>query len=251
MPAIAAHYAFGNKVHDLLSEQVSDFLSEHKSLFTLGFQGPDPLFYYNPLSENPISRLGHDIHSRPAKEFFRSALDRKVAQGATLAYLLGVCCHYGLDRACHPFVNKVSGDSSIIHRSLESDFDLYIIRKHALSQPRYKMLCTDIDPSALAMAYEITERQAKTAVCSMSLNERVLMHPKAVRFAEKLLKKRAQFSTLCLKKEIHFRSECEQMSELFENAVATTADLVHRFYHAALSGIELSDFEENFEGDRC
>lgn len=73
MPAAYAHYRFGRDVLARLPGALGSAIESRRSFFDLGLQGPDPLFYYQPLRSNPVGQRGTLIHSQAALNFFRPA----------------------------------------------------------------------------------------------------------------------------------------------------------------------------------
>uniref|UniRef100_UPI003D7C7680 zinc dependent phospholipase C family protein n=1 Tax=Butyricicoccus sp. TaxID=2049021 RepID=UPI003D7C7680 len=107
--------------------------------FRWGAQGPDILFFYHPLTENSINRVGHRMHEERVDRMFQAltaACSHSHTPEAT-AYLLGYCCHYILDRSAHPFVTYIANyridplypqlSLSAQHNLCESELDRALI----------------------------------------------------------------------------------------------------------------------------
>ena len=90
-------------------------------LFNLGVHGPDILFYYHPLTTNPVNRVGHSMHLLSGRTVFRRLLALDDGSDTGFAYLAGLLCGvlavlmlltaadlppYGSDAA--PTVNEVA-----------------------------------------------------------------------------------------------------------------------------------------------
>ncbi len=250
MPAIAAHYKFGQLVADRLSEAIRHTIIENKELFDLATQGPDLLFYNNPFKKNDVSELGVRIHDEPARKFFDNILERKVAKNPQiLAYVLGALCHYGLDRACHPYVNAFADGDSARHTSLESDFDLVIIRRYEMYPKRYIYLPAKVDYAVIAAVYNITSDEVRRCLSQMRNFNRLFDFPSVIGVADNILKKQGVFSGLTLKKEPLFVEESEMLIKMFDGAVESTACLVEEFYKAVTQDKQIADnLEHNFDG---
>ena len=98
MPSAYAHLRFGWEVLSAIPTPYRAAAKNLTQLYNVGTQGPDPLFYYNPLVENPVDKQGHHCHAMTGKAFFEAALVRYRAapsEGAA-AYLFGVLAHYCL-----------------------------------------------------------------------------------------------------------------------------------------------------------
>ncbi len=250
MPASAAHYAFGKSVIKGLSAEILQLISENKNYFILGTQGPDLLFYHKPLSKSEISKLGHDIHSRSAEDFLSNCLKKDLKNNPpAFAYLLGFCCHYGLDRSCHPYVYSVVGDDNPLHISLETDFDKFIIKKHNLSLNRQKYLPIVSNVNQIAMLYDISEAEANSAMENFRRLTKLLDNYKFVKLAEKAFGKNGHYSNLSINKPMHYHCEAEELYRLFEGALLSTCDLLSNFYTAVMENLIMpDDFKENFDG---
>ena len=74
MPAAYAHMVFGMEVTAILPISAQESINRHPELFGIGLQGPDILFYYHPSETQAYVLYGHNIHKRPAADFFRYAL---------------------------------------------------------------------------------------------------------------------------------------------------------------------------------
>lgn len=51
MPAIYAHFVFGEKMKKVYSPQLKEKALHSPELFEIGLHGPDILFYYHPLGK--------------------------------------------------------------------------------------------------------------------------------------------------------------------------------------------------------
>ena len=133
MPALYAHNQFGNRVLQKLDAKKRGFLLKNLRQFRIGLQGPDYLFFYKPLSPNPISQIGFQIHERPASEFMtyaRKVIRENGTDSPEYAYILGFICHFALDSECHPFVAEEIEKTGIGHVELESEFEKFLMRKN-------------------------------------------------------------------------------------------------------------------------
>ena len=107
MPTTYAHDLFGKEVYKRLPSDMKALIRRHGDLYRIGLHGPDILFYYM-VSKNPVTQFGIEMHHEKARAFFEEGMRqvRRNDDEALLAYLLGFGCHYILDSACHPYVNK-------------------------------------------------------------------------------------------------------------------------------------------------
>lgn len=132
MPSTYAHGYFGALVRGQLPEEIQNRLLPEQDLYEIGLQGPDLLFYYNPLKRNPVSEEGNRLHQLTGREFFAEAADAlRQQEGETreagLAYLDGVVCHFVLDSMCHGYINEYEKLHGVPHAVIEGDFDRSLI----------------------------------------------------------------------------------------------------------------------------
>lgn len=134
MPAAYAHMVFGKELKAILPLSAQGSINRYPELFGIGLQGPDILFYYHPSETQAYVLYGHNIHKRPAADFFRYALVQleKLAdqeKEKATAYLMGFLCHFILDSNCHPIVRKHTIPGEASHRQIEREFDRFLMEK--------------------------------------------------------------------------------------------------------------------------
>ncbi len=251
MPAFTAHDQFGKQVFRRLPAHIRKAAKADTMLFRLGFQGPDVLFYYRPLKKNDISAYGVQIHRQSGKLFFSRLCQtyRENREPALLSYALGACCHYTLDRLCHPYVNAFANEDGRAHQWLEANFDLSASERCRCFHPRYLGLPKQVNQRVLAAAYGITEKQAAESVRSFRLFQHILDYRGAVKTAENLLGKEGKFSSLSLPLQNELPQQTADLHELFNEALPLCAKLAGAVFEAAQDeSVPLLHFEENFEG---
>ncbi len=134
MPAAYAHYRFGRDVLSRLPGALGSEIESRQSFFHLGLQGPDPLFYYQPLRSNALGQRGSLIHSQAALNFFRPAgeLLRRSPSPELYAYICGFICHFALDLHCHGCINRVASEGGPGHGEQEAELDRFLLRADGL-----------------------------------------------------------------------------------------------------------------------
>ena len=158
MPSAYAHLRFGREVLSDLPPKYRAISKAMNQLYTVGLQGPDPLFFYNPLAANRIAHQGNALHAMTGAAFFEEALKRyrQAPSEGGLAYLFGVLAHYCLDKTCHPLVNTLTQEGNLDHMELETEFDRFLLQKDGLlpphRQPVYKYLTLTRGERATAAA---------------------------------------------------------------------------------------------------
>ena len=139
MPAIATHYLFGQEVYRRLIEKnrkdIIALIRKYRQDFNIGLQGPDPMFYYNPLHKNEVVEYASRIHDRSGVEFMNNAKEHitRSKDFRALAYTLGFVCHYALDSEAHPTVNRLGKDSKG-HIQIETELDREILLREILKR---------------------------------------------------------------------------------------------------------------------
>ncbi len=183
MPAIYAHNRFGEAVVATLPPTFQKYLAQYNEAFCLGTQGPDILFYHQPLKSNPIKKRGMDLHLASAESFFVRQGTRlwteklvKIQDGEILsdspdaAYIAGFICHFTLDAHAHPDIYKLE-DTGISHGRIESEFDKYLLRKDGRPVRGYhtgqQITPTNGAAEACAEALDVTVEEATLSIKTM------------------------------------------------------------------------------------
>jgi len=95
------------------SRRIFEGVLKRRSLYHLGAQGPDPLFFYKcfPFSgKGPLKDLGHTMHRQKTGAFLQKGFERlqNVSYDKNwiniAVYMCGFICHFTLDRMLHPYV---------------------------------------------------------------------------------------------------------------------------------------------------
>ena len=184
MPASYAHYRFGREVLALLPEEQRRRLKDHRDMFDIGLHGPDVFFYYHPLWDNPVSRVGYAMHEKSGREVFRrfAALWEKGGrEEAEWAYLCGFLCHFALDSSCHGYVDEMAA-MGVSHTLLEMELDRSFLVTDGLDPVKHDLV-RHIHPSTanarvIARFFpRVTERQAEAALTGMVQGHHLLMAP--------------------------------------------------------------------------
>ena len=263
MPAIYAHDTFGNRVMELLSGEIRDIIWKYRVQFRIGLQGPDYLFFYEPLSKNEINQTGYRIHEEPAEKFMSGAfqvIEEKGTDSMEYAYLMGFICHFALDSECHPFVSEQMRVTGAGHIHIESEFEKYLMYRDHVDPFRYRI--GDIVPTddrtagCIAGFYDgITPVQAKRALQQMRFFKNALVAPgKAQRAALHLIMKASgsydsmEGHLLKLKDDMRCRDSNAGLFSRYEKMVPVAAELIRGVHQTIVDGAPLCPrFERNFE----
>lgn len=189
MPSTYAHYRFGNEILKCLPDKQKQIILSYPDLFYIGLHGPDLLFYYKPVSSNPVNRTGFGMHERPASEFFISAgkvlRDNQFAS-AHVAYIYGFLCHFALDRECHGYIDEKIASSGVSHVEIEAEFDRILLERDGFN-PVSKKLTDHIHPSyesaqvISSFFEEISEKEVYKSIKSMVFYNNILCAPQKIK----------------------------------------------------------------------
>lgn len=128
MPNIWTHILFGQEI--LQRTGMEHWLKgETRSLFHLGCQGPDPLFYHHFLPwqwDKRMNELGERMHEDHCGDFLISMFRSLQGSGdgeRALVYACGFLLHHVLDRNAHPYIFARSGFKRWNHQRFEIILD--------------------------------------------------------------------------------------------------------------------------------
>lgn len=142
MPTTYAHYRFGAAMLGQMPADVSRTVKRHRRLYDVGLHGPDLFFFYKPMLDTRIGKMGSKFHRQTGREFF-SRVCRNLRMEPSeegQAYLYGVLCHYALDSQCHPLIIKRSQEGIASHSSIETEFDRFLLETDGKTPPDHMRL---------------------------------------------------------------------------------------------------------------
>lgn len=185
MPSTYAHYKFGKQVLEQYPAPLADVVRAHRQLYNIGLHGPDILFYYKALTNNPVNAVGFGMHGKPAREFFAPAKEAYAAaedKGSALAYLLGFVCHFALDSACHGYIENKIAVSGVTHTEIESEFDRSLLlqdgRDPLSAKLTYHIAPSEANARVIAPFFAgVNEKQVEKALRSMLFYNELLRAP--------------------------------------------------------------------------
>ena len=229
MPAVAAHYYFGQDVLKLLAGDIKELIEGHKPAFDLGLQGPDILFYYKVWKKNEVVRLGHELHRENADTLILKALKniKKSESPEARAYMLGFACHFVLDSTFHGRISELAAKDRE-HRELEAELDRQVMEKCCGSSRqksnRHRFLKLETrEISWMRLIYpELSEDVIRKCFGSFIFLTRILDSKnnavkRLIGLAEKALHKEGIFSSMMLREEHsekYFQPAREIISEM-------------------------------------
>ncbi|MGI6085354.1 MAG: zinc dependent phospholipase C family protein [Acetivibrionales bacterium] len=128
------------------SRRIFEGVSKKRSLYHLGAQGPDPLFFYKcfPYSgKGPLKDLGNTMHDKRTGAFLLRGFEKlqNVSYDKSwmniAIYMSGLICHFTLDRMLHPYVSWAESQwiwgmdgtpRTVTHQQLEIALDVIMWR---------------------------------------------------------------------------------------------------------------------------
>ncbi|MGL5677561.1 MAG: zinc dependent phospholipase C family protein [Cellulosilyticaceae bacterium] len=147
MPDTISHYLFGlDTTKNIPESPLYRIIKEHRNLFFIGCQGPDPMYYHRPYKKENYSYVAARMHSEQTGYFLSSSLcylkkfkDTPQFFEPCLAYICGMLCHYALDTTTHPYIFYLGGrfipdDPSThkykgLHKQIEMALDALLLQE--------------------------------------------------------------------------------------------------------------------------
>ena len=183
MPAAYAHRRFGEELISYLPPSFQKGLAPYMDTFFLGTEGPDVMFYHQPLKSNPVRKKASTMHYATGKSFFLRQGNRLLTEklvkkegggyvpdSADAAYILGFLCHYLVDVHLHPLVYELE-ETGVPHGRIESEFDKVMLRKDGKPIRGYNTTSPlgnePYTVKACAAALDIQEHEAAKAIKTM------------------------------------------------------------------------------------
>ena len=120
MPDIIVHTHMGQEVYDRLG------LTVDRDVFAFGLLGPDPFLFYRcfiPPFVHRVNRYSSVMHREHTGDFLIELAQRSRKNPELFAYLAGFLCHYALDSATHPYINRKAKNDIAMHIAIEHRLD--------------------------------------------------------------------------------------------------------------------------------
>ena len=255
MPAVYAHRRFGEKVLAACQNDVArTAIESYPDLYNIGLQGPDILFYYDPLRKNPYKAAGDAMHNAPAAPFFQAGaahVNGRPEGQALLSYLLGFLCHFALDSECHSYIEYEIGRSGHRHVAIETALDGALMEKDGVdwraANPAGYIVVSEATARTIARVVPAGREQVRQCLTNMKLVNRLLMPacgPKNY-LTQRVLQLAGQWDTLgglliyALDRPAYARS-CARLEQLAEGAVPVALELMDSLCDHIAYGTPLS-----------
>ncbi len=269
MPALYAHYRFGEEVLKSLPDCFSAHVEKYPQAFALGTQGPDILFYHQPMKKNEIRSYGTYLHSLAAEQFYldmaklllenangESSEEVLTKNGAFAAYICGFLCHFTLDVSTHKYID----DNSLVpptHGKIESEFDKYLLKKDGLPIRGYNTATPIKDENgtseACAKALGVPQENISTAIKTIRKINRYftkkceLFHCLA-HLVLKIAGMERKFGDMFVhKKDDPLCKEiCMVLNDKFEKAIPLGASLIEEYFSSLPALVQANKLNEIF-----
>jgi hypothetical protein len=263
MPTTYAHYKFGKDVTNALPRPLQTAIQNNREMFEIGLHGPDILFYYDILAENPIGELGVHLHQQNADRFFQRAA-RIILQSenpaAARAYIYGFICHYILDSECHKYIEKMSHVSGLSHHEIEMEFDRYLLTEGHINPLTFvgakNIQATRENARLIAPFFDdLSEAQVLKSLQHMKRCHKWMQVPTAKRrqlltTAMKVMRCYDSKSGMIMSEEANPRCQeyCLLLKKLFAGAVPLAVGMIVKYQKVLFQDAPLPErFEQRFD----
>ncbi|MHB1314808.1 MAG: zinc dependent phospholipase C family protein [Christensenellales bacterium] len=262
MPAVTAHYYFGQEVLRRLDTEIAAVAIEHKDCFDLGLQGPDLLFYYKPYKRNAINGLGIAMHDENASVPVSTAIEsiRKTRDEKALAYLLGFVCHFVLDSSLHGDISRVAPTHEA-HFCLEAEMDRQIIRLHYHNKPhqfkRHALVKLNtrefgwLSPIYPNISLKTLKKTCRSIVYYLKvLRTKGSFKYRLLLFTEKAIRCQGSFTSMivCPRPREAYSNDAQRLCARFREIAPAGAKAVENIYACVKeNALLLPLFDKNFE----
>ena len=120
MPDIIVHAHMGAEVCERLRPDID------RDIFAFGLLGPDPYLFYRffvPPFRHRVNRYASVMHRERTGDFLTELAARSRGSREMFSYLAGFLCHYALDAATHPYINRKAKNDIAVHIAIEHRLD--------------------------------------------------------------------------------------------------------------------------------
>lgn len=244
MPSTYAHYRMGQEVRRQMKKKEKTIIENYLDLFQIGLHGPDILFYYHPLTDNSVNRVGFGLHEKSRYSFFERATKVVKEHGcdqAYLAYVYGVICHFALDVTCHGYVDEKIRMSGISHGEIEVEFDRELMVRDGFNPISHRLTNHIKSSSETANVIKdfydgISETQVDKALKNMNFYNDLLLAPSRIKrnFIYALLKVSGNYKEMHglivnYKKNERCADSTQKLMELYETAKNLAVRLIQEY----------------------
>lgn len=260
MPASYTHQQFGNQVlNNLNNKEIKTIIKNNLNYYNIGLQGPDILFFYQPLTKNPVNTLGNQLHQNIARDFFENAIKliKEHPNEKSLAYILGFINHFILDSECHGFIDKTMTDKNIGHYEIERDLDQRFMllnhQKFNYSTPAHYTINLEaariiapffkLEPKIILKSIKSFRRFNKLFACQRAIKRNIILS------GMKIIKAKSYCGmVMSAKPEKRIEENIDMLIDLFDQSINTATKEIIAYYYSYLDDTVISNrFNYNYE----
>lgn len=263
MPSAYAHYKFGKMVIPELPKDIKNVIKKYPAPFKAGLQGPDFLFYYRAFSKNKINQIGVSIHHKDFYSFMTHAVkivNKYEKNSSQYSYLIGLICHYVLDKNCHPYVNVIMDETDCGHIEIEGAFEHKLLVEDGYAPESFPMHHLIPTKESVAESMSPFYNQISTYTIHASLKWMYIIK----KFFVAPHKVKRICIDLLMHATFHYKSlyghvvepdsnpKCEHhldyLYKLFENSATEAVYLIQNFNNALYGDVLSNKFHYDFSG---
>ena len=263
MPAIYAHYSFGQQCLCTLPDDLRAICKKYEDIYNFGVHGPDIFFYSYSFYNLSINKFGSKLHRVTGKEFFTNCKDALKTNSpyhdAMVAYMCGFLAHFTLDSHCHGYINDLTEKGPNSHNMIESQYEAHLLR--AQGDPTkvdrsFSLIPTKECAKVISHFFNYSEGEMYRVINGQKLFIHLLYSPTGIkkqilRAILNLANNPGHIADLFIDKEE--MPECQisnkTIDEMWQTAFADYPVIVKSFWDFVNSGATLTDlFDYDFEG---
>lgn len=164
MPFFVTHHIFSSTVQRITEDDAAQIAAQYPAGYRWGSLGPSPLSFYHAPFPNMTAQLPYRIYEEPSAPLFEALCRTAIRQDnpAALAYVLGFCTHYALERVSSSFI-KAQANQLIFSFPSGSP----IMRRHIVESSLDHIMTAEYitsDNSATYKAYRLLETNAAECI---------------------------------------------------------------------------------------
>lgn len=164
MPFFVTHHIFSSTVQRITEDAAAQVIAQYPAGYRWGALGPSPLLFYHAPFPNTTARLPYRIYEEPSAPLFEALCQTAIQQDnpTALAYALGFCTHYALERVSSPFIKAQA--NQLIFSFPSSPF---VIRRHIVESNLDSIMTAEYitpDNPTTYKAYRLLETNAAECI---------------------------------------------------------------------------------------
>jgi len=164
MPFFVTHHIFSSTTQRIAEDAAAQIVAQYPAGYRWGALGPSPLLFYHAPFPNTTAQLPYRIYEKPSAPLFEALCQTAIRQNnpAALAYALGFCTHYALERVSFPFI-KAQANQLVFSFSSAS----FIMRRHIIEAALDRVMTAEyitLDNPTTYKAYRLLEANAAECI---------------------------------------------------------------------------------------